>query len=150
VWAQNHSGPRSPLAGTWSLQAADEIRPDGVRVQSYGPEPRGVLMVDDDGRYSLQIFRTERPKFATGDKRRGTPQEYEAAVLGTSAHVGRVDVDSANGILVFHIELASFPNWEGTEQKRKYVTSGDELTYQVPTAASGNGTTPISVWRRVP
>jgi Lipocalin-like domain len=70
-------------------------------------------------------------------------------VLGTSTHVGRVDVDPANGVLVFHIELASFPNWEGTEQKRKYVMSGDELTYQVPTAASGNGTTPISVWRRV-
>jgi hypothetical protein len=149
-----HSAPspatgRSPLAGTWSLRAADEIRTDGTRAQSYGPNPRGILMVDDEGRYSLQIFRPDRPRFASGDKRRGTEDEYSAAVLGTSAHIGRVAVDSANGILIFSIELASFPNWDATEQRREYTLSGDELSYRVPASASGNGTVAISVWRRI-
>jgi hypothetical protein len=47
---------------------------------------------------------------------------------------------------VFKIEHAMFPNWEGTEQKRKFSISGDELTYHVPTASAG-GTSEL-VWRR--
>lgn len=148
LFAQNRP-TASPLAGTWTLRAADEIRPDGTRAASYGPEPRGLLIIDADGRYSLQIFRVARRKFASGDKRRGTAEEYEDAALGMSSHIGRVAVDSASGLLVFRIELASFPNWDGTEQRRRYELSGNELSYQVPTSATGNGTIPISVWRRV-
>jgi hypothetical protein len=104
-------------------------------------------MIDDTGRYSLQIFRPGRPKFASGDKRRGTPQEYEAAVMGMSTHVGHIVVDPANQTLIFQIDLAAFPNWDQTQQKRKFQLSGDELSYQVPATAAG-GTIAASVWRR--
>lgn len=141
--------PATPsLAGTWILRAADELHADGSRVPSYGPNPQGVLMIDAEGRYSLQIFRPERPKFASGDKKRGTPEEYEAAVLGGSTHIGRIVVDAANRVLIFHIDFASFPNWDQTEQKRQYRLAGDELSYQVPATAHGDGTVAISVWRR--
>jgi hypothetical protein len=137
------------LAGTWTLTAADEIRADGTRVQSYGPDPQGLLIVDEDGRYSLQIFRPDRPKFAAGSKLKGTGAEYEAAVLGMSSHVGRCSIDPASGTLTFRIERASYPNWDGTEQKRKYKLTGDELTYEIPASATGDGTIPRSSWRRV-
>jgi hypothetical protein len=136
------------LVGTWTLSAADEIRPDGTRVQSYGPNPQGMLFIDDGGRYSLQIFRPDRPKFASGDKRHGTAEEYEAAVLGMSSHVGHCALDPASGTLTFRIDLASYPNWEATEQKRTFQLSGDELSYRIPASAS-NGIVAISVWRRV-
>jgi hypothetical protein len=135
------------LAGTWSLVAADDIRPDGTRVQGYGTNPRGLLILNADGRYSLQLFRSDRPKFASGNKRQGSAAEYEAAVMGMSSHVGRYDVHSANSTITFRIELASFPNWEGTEQTRPFELHGDELSYRVP--ATADGTVPISVWRRV-
>jgi lipocalin-like protein len=140
---------RSPLAGTWILTAADEIQPGGARIHSYGEEPKGLLMVDDSGRYSLQIFRTGRRRFASGDKRRGTPEEYVDAVLGMSSHTGRCFIDPADDMLVFQIELAAYPNWEGTVQRRAYTLSGEQLAYRIPVAASGNGTIPISEWRRV-
>jgi hypothetical protein len=140
---------RSPLVGTWTLRAADEIRPDGSRVPSYGESPQGTLMIDDEGRYSLQIFRPGRPRFETGDKGRGTAEEYRAAVLGMSSHIGHVALDAAHGHIVFRIEIASFPNWDATEQKRQFQMTGDELSYQVPAAATGNGTVAVSVWRRV-
>ena len=141
---------RSPLAGTWVLRAAEIIGPDGARVTdpAYGPDAKGVLMVDGDGQYSLQIFRPDRPKFASGDKKRGTPQEYEAAVLGLSTHVGHIVVDAARQTLQFKIDHAAFPNWEHTTQTRQYKLSGDELSYQVP-ASAGAGTIAVSVWRRV-
>jgi hypothetical protein len=67
-------------------------------------------------------------------------------VQGASCHYGRVDVDAARGALVFHIEGASFPNWEGTEQVRVFALAGDELSWRVPPRP--NGDVPLSVWRR--
>lgn len=139
----------APLVGTWELTAADDLRPDGSRVPAYGEHPRGLLMIDASGQYSLQIYRTEAAKFASGDKKRGTPQEYEAAVLRMSAHVGHCTLDPANGIVTFAIDLAAYPNWEGTVQKRQYTLEGDTLSYQIPASASSGGNVPISVWKKV-
>jgi Lipocalin-like domain len=147
--ASGCAASRSSLAGTWTLRAADEIRPDGTRAASYGPNPQGLLMIADDGRYSMQIFRPGRPRFETGDKKRGTPEEYQAAALGMSSHIGHVTLDPDHGLITFRIELASFPNWDATEQKREVQLTGDELSYRVPASATGNGTVAISVWRRV-
>lgn len=135
------------LAGTWTLAAADDLHADGSRTRGYGQAPKGRLIIDAAGRYSLQIFKAERARFASGDKRKGTAAEFEGAVLGSSTHYGTVAVDEAAHVLVFRIEGASYPNWEGTEQRRSYELKGGELSYQVPPAP--DGTIPISVWRRV-
>lgn len=138
---------RSPLAGTWRLTGADEIRPDGTIVEPYGASAEGLLIVDDSGRYSLQIFRPDRQRFAAGDKQKGTPAEYEAAVKGMSSHIGVCSIE--NGLLLFRIDRASYPNWEGTTQRRAYQLKGDELSYEIPPSATGNGTISRSRWKRV-
>jgi hypothetical protein len=138
------------LEGTWIMTSAYEILADGTRTTNYGERPNGLMMVDKVGRYSIQIFRPNRPKFASGDKRRGTPEEYREAVLGASTNTGRVVVDPVNGKLIFKIETAVYPNWEGTEQVRNYTFKDDTLTYSVPASASGNGTVAYSIWQRVP
>jgi hypothetical protein len=137
----------SPLAGTWTLVAADVLHADGSRGRDYGAAPIGRLLVDAHGRYSLQIFKAERPRFASSDKGQGTAGEFSAAVLGASTHYGVVTVDTERQLLTFQIEGASFPNWEGTQQKRHFELTGDELRYQVPPRA--NGDIPLSVWRRL-
>ena len=118
------------LTGTWTLVAADDLHTDGTRSHGYGEAPKGRLIIDGQGRYSLQIFKAERARFAAGDKRKGVPAEYESAVLGSSTHYGEVEVDPAAHILTFRIDGASYPNWEGTQQKRRYELKGDELSYQ--------------------
>jgi hypothetical protein len=143
AWAD----PAPQLAGTWALVAADVVHPNGAREHDYGAAPKGLLMIDPQGRYSLQIFNSERPKFASGDRANGTPAEYAAAVLGTSTHFGTLTVDPAAHTLVFRIDAASFPNQDGTVQKRTYELAGDELSYRV--APRPNGDVPISVWRRI-
>lgn len=136
----------SPLTGTWVLAAADVVHPDGRREHDYGAAPKGLLMIDGQGRYTLQIFKAERPRFASGDRAKGTPAEYEAAVLGSSTHFGVLSVDTGAHVLTFKVEAASFPNQDGTIQKRAYELVGDELSYRV--APRPNGDVPISVWRR--
>jgi len=137
----------TPLVGTWTLVAADVLHADGTRTRDYGAAPKGLLQIDAHGRYSLQIFSAERPRFAANDKRAGTDAEYRSAVLGASTHYGTVSLDAPHGTLTFNIEAASFPNWEGAVQTRQYELNGDELSYRVPSRPDGN--TPISVWRRL-
>ncbi|WP_092281665.1 MULTISPECIES: lipocalin-like domain-containing protein [unclassified Duganella] len=71
---------------TWALVSADKIRPDGARQHDYGEAPSGLLMIDNDGRYTLQIYQHGRPHFSGGDKKNGTAQEFRAAVGGSSTH----------------------------------------------------------------
>jgi len=52
----------------------------------------------------------------------------------------------ADHILNFHIERSTFPNWDGTDQKRIVTLTGDEMKYTNP-AASGGGKAEI-VWGR--
>lgn len=137
------------LAGTWVMDSAYEILADGKRVTNYGEHPAGLMMIDGDGRYTVQIFRRDRPRFSSGDKTDGTPEEYREAVLGSSTHFGRVSVDPAAATLTFEVEAASWANWEGRRQVREYRYENGLLTYQVPASASGNGTIAYSIWRKV-
>src|SRR5579862_8179491 len=58
--ARNSDG--ASFAGTWTLTAADEIRPDGKRVQAYGDHPEGQLMFDQEGNYSVWVSRAMQTK----------------------------------------------------------------------------------------
>ncbi|CAN5173680.1 hypothetical protein BH09PSE1_BH09PSE1_29870 [soil metagenome] len=141
------SRPDSPLKGVWTLVAADVRHPDGTVGRDYGAAPAGLLIAAADGHYALQIFDTSRPRFASGDKATGTPEEYRGTVMGQSTHFGTVAVDRGAGTLTFNIEQSAYANWNATSQRRQYELNGDELSYRVP--ARANGDVPISIWRRV-
>lgn len=136
-----------PLQGTWTLVAADKLLPDGERTRDYGENPKGRLIIDGKGRYSLQIFKSERLRFVSDNKPDASVDELKSAVMGSSTHYGSVAIDERAALLVFSIEGSSFPNWEGTTQRRQYRLNGAELQYQVPPRADGS--IPISVWRRL-
>ena len=137
----------SPLVGAWTLTAADVIKPDGTRTQDYGPNPHGLAFFTADGHYSVAIYGGYRLKFASNDKRRGTPEEYKDASLGMSAHFGTCAVDVVKGTITFKIDSASFPNWDGTTQVRQFTLTGDELTWRVPPRP--DGWVPVSSFKRV-
>jgi len=144
--AQAQTRP-SPLQGTWILIAADKRLPNGDIARDYGEHPKGRLMVDASGQYSLQIFRSDRERFGSDSKAEGSAEDFRSAVMGSSTHYGVVAIDERANELVFTIDGASFPNWEGTTQRRRYTLEGVELRYSVPPRADGS--VPISVWRRV-
>jgi len=137
------------LQGTWEMVSAYEIRADGTRSTNYGEHPLGLLTVDAAHRYNMQIFKVGRPAFASGDKARGTPDEYRQAVVGSSTHFGTVTIDRARHELMFDVKGASFPNWEGKRQVRDYTFKDGLLSYAVPASASSSGIVAYSIWRRV-
>jgi hypothetical protein len=147
--AAKSSEPASKgLIGTWTLVLVDNVLPDGSRIHLYGDAPQGILTFDANGRYTLQILRTGRPKFAANDKSKGTPEENAPAVQGSNAHWGRYEVNEADGTLTFFIDHASFPNWEGTQQKRKFTINGDRLKYIVPAPTTGAKAIGEVEWQR--
>jgi hypothetical protein len=141
---------KEAVVGTWTLLITDDVQADGTHVPGYGPNPMGTLILTPDGHYSLQIIRAGRPKFAANSRLKGTPDENKAAIQGMISHFGTYTVNDADKSLNFRIEGSSFPNWDGTTQKRMItsLTAGDELTWITPNPSSGAGHSELA-WKWV-
>lgn len=135
------------LVGTWRLIAADKILPDGQQVADMGANPGGIAVFTKDGNYVVEIFRGDRMKFASGDRSKGTAEEYKGAVTGMSCHFGTYSVNPDKGDITFNIEHASYPNWDTTARVSPFTLKGDTLRWQVP--ARPDGAIPVSVFKRV-
>jgi hypothetical protein len=134
------------LVGTWSFVNSTGKRPDGS--PTWGTNPKGQVIFTTDGRFSLQLMRSDLPKYASNNRLKGTPDELRATVEGLNAYFGRYSVSESDKTLTFHIEGSSFPNWDGTEQKRPIVSlTPDELKYTNPAPSTGGSATELS-WRR--
>lgn len=136
---------KEQLIGTWTYESVDTVRADGSRVPMFGPDPRGVATFDGHGRYVLITTRAGQAKFASNNRMEGTADENKAVVQGSIAHFGRYTVDETDKTITFHIEASTFPNWNGTEQKRPFTLTGDRLEWT--TAASSGGTAEVVLKR---
>ncbi len=130
---------KEQIVGSWTYVSADTMRPDGSKVPTFGPNPAGLVIFGNDGRYVSLVVRSDMPKFGSNSRTSGTPEENKAAVEGSIATFGRYTINEAEKTLILQIERSSFPNWNGTEQKRPITIAGDELKYMVPMASSGTG-----------
>src|SRR4029079_14481888 len=140
-----HAQTAKDLVGAW-IAVSNVAEQGGVKSEPYGPAPNGMLIFEPNGHYGLVLSRKDVPKFASNNRTKGTPDENKAAVQGTISHFGRYTVNEAAKSIVFHIDLSTYPNFNGTEQKRSFELVGDQLKYTVP-AFSGGGTA-VAVWRR--
>jgi hypothetical protein len=136
------------LVGSWRLTAADKILPDGRQVADYGEAPRGVAIFTTNGQYVVEIFQTGRIKFASPDLTKGASKDYKDTVLKISCHFGTYAVDEAKGTITFHIDRASFPDWDETTSIRTFTLEGDKLAWRVPPRPDGS--IPVSVFSRIP
>ncbi len=66
---------------------------------------------------------------------------------GSIAYFGTYSVSETDKTFATHIEGATFPDWIGTDQKRSFTISGDELKWTTPTTSLGSGTA-LDVWKR--
>ena len=133
------------LAGTWTL-VSSVTEQGGNKTDTFGPNPKGILTVDANGRYVIAVARAGLPKVASNNRTTATPEENKAIVGGSNTHFGTLSVNAADKTITFKIETSTFPNWDGTEQKRAFTITGDELQYTAA-AASGGGTATV-VWKR--
>ncbi len=152
AWAQQKGQSlKQQLVGTWTLVSNYGEYKDGKRINVFGEKPKGLFMVDRNGRFSFHLFdSTNRQKFASNSRMAGTAEENKAAVLAIQTYYGTYSVDEKEHSLTFRIEYSVFPNWDGTERKISIAIKGDEMQYVAAPVPSPNGPfVPHIVWKRV-
>ena len=134
------------LVGTWQLVSNVETTADGKKTDQFGPNPHGILYFESNGHYVLSIMRDGLPKFAAKGRAHGTDEENKAVVQGSISHFGTYEVEGDK--IVYHVEHATFPNWDGSTSKRPFKITGDELSFFVPSASAGPGSSSVVTWKR--
>jgi hypothetical protein len=138
---------KEQLIGTWVAVSVVATRPDGTKINSFGPDVKGMQIFDSNGRVVIVLMRADLPKFASNSRDTGTGEENRAVVQGSSTLFGTYTVDEAAKAVSIQIEAATFPNWTGTIQNRSVTISGDDLTVTGFTGTLGGA--PESKWKRV-
>jgi len=139
---------KDQFVGTWTLVSIRYVRADGAAIEPFGSNAKGMLVFDGT-RFATQVMAANLPKFASNNRMVGTPEEYEAISHGVVAYFGTYTVNEADRIVTLHIERSSFPNWEGTDQQRKFEFVGDELRYTAANSTANPAEAAQLVWKRV-
>src|SRR5215510_6050079 len=128
---QSAKSDEERFIGTWTLvsltsgEGANQTLP-------YGPNPKGTMMADANGRFSIMVARSDLP-----NRMSGTPEENKAIVQGSIAYFGTYSIDEATHVLTVNIEGSTFPNFTSGTQTRILSFDGDEVTYFNPTPSMG-------------
>lgn len=136
----------SDLHGTWLL-VSSVTEKDGSKTDQFGAGAAGMMTLDAGNHFMLTIIGPDLPKFASNNRAAATPEESKAVVAKSIAMIGTYAHNPTDKTLTFSVESSTFPNWNGTKQKRIIVAATkDELKYITPTASSGG--VAIVSWRR--
>ena len=128
---------KEQLIGTWTIVSVVNTRPDGTKFDPFGGKATGLMMSDGAGHFSYQIIRSDIPKLASNNRQQGTADEFKAMAQGVLAYFGTYSLDDSGKTLTQHIEISSFPNFNGTKRIWEIALTGDELTITGQAAASG-------------
>jgi hypothetical protein len=143
---QTRKSDKEQLVGSWilvSLTAGDGAK----QTMPYGPNPKGTMMVDANGRFSITVARSDLPRFASDNRMTGTPEENTAIVQGCISYFGTYSIDEATHVITVNVEGSTFPNFDGGTQTRILSFRGDEVTYLNPTPSMGGGTAKVTYRR---
>jgi len=138
---------KEQLVGTWTFVSAVDVQKDGTKVDTWGANPKGMLVLDANGRYVLVINRSDLPKFASNRRDQGTAEENKAVMKGLIVTFGTYSVNEADKTLTTKVEGGSFPNFYGVNQRRTITSlNAEELKYTNP--ATSTGTSAQVTWKR--
>ena len=147
VAADESTSLKEQVVGTWSLVSLTVHQPDR-KVELFGENPRGIQIMDPNGRFVNFITRSSLPLYAGNNRMQGTAEEYAAIGKGSNAIYGTYEVDEESQTVTFNVEVSTFPNWEGEKQRRQSTIEGDVWRYTNPMTTIGDGHVEV-VWKRL-
>ena len=110
---------RNKFVGTWKLVAAEG---KGPLMERLGDNPVGMLSYDEAGNMAVQMMNEDRatlPLASDGD--------YEKALRGYMAYFGSYELDLVERIVSHNILGSIQPGDIGTQFKRHFEFSGEQL-----------------------
>ena len=139
------------FVGTWRLVSFVCHGADGHETNTYGSKPNGLLMYDKGRRMSVQIARSNRTVFESGDPVNAGSEELKDAFDGYFGYFGRYTVDETAGTVTHHVEGGSSPSFVGTDQRRFFTWLGDLLVLSTAPELTGwSEVTYVATWERQP
>ena len=101
---------KDQLVGSWIFVSSTTKAEDGS--PAWGTNPKGLVIFTASGRYSTHLLRSDRPKFASNSRLKGTPEENKAAVHG-NVSIGTYTVDEANKTFTIRFVGSTIQIWRG-------------------------------------
>lgn len=141
----------APMVGAWELISFKIQKSNGEVIYPFGKNAQGSIVYTDSGRFSAQVVRPDRPRFASGDQMKGTPEEIKANYEGYVSYYGSYEFDNEKGTIIHHVEGSLFPNWEGQDLKRFFELSDNRLEISTPPTLWGGGGEVVGtlIWKRI-
>lgn len=144
------TGAAGPLIGTWRLVSAGNIHKDGrfEPFAEYGPHPIGYLMYDVTGHMCVSLANPNHPRWANADK--PTDAEKIESFRVMFAYCGTYEIQEKEHRVIHRPEMASWPDYVGTDQVRPYRLEGNRLILSGHETAPGDEASDYQIiWERV-
>ena len=138
---------KNNVVGSWSL-ISGYMDNHGKRIDILGPHPGGMVVFTEDLHFIVIVHNPDIPKFASGDRATGTPEEYKMAMMSSLGVYGTYTVDENGDFLEQHVIGSTFPNMNGSSRGRAELTEkvdGDKLMENLKIA---DGISINIVWQR--
>jgi hypothetical protein len=143
--AQPANSTKARMVGTWTLVSL--TGGDGANLSDpFGQNPKGVMTVDADGRFSIIIRRADLPRIASDNRLTATPEEGQTIVRSSIAYFGTLAFTDGAEVTA-HILSSTFANADGQSQRRVVTFRDDEMEYANFSSSFGAAVAK-AVWRR--
>ncbi|MFD9892418.1 lipocalin-like domain-containing protein [Amycolatopsis sp. NPDC059027] len=119
---------RARLLGSWRMIDWKVFRGHETRDPPLGPAAActGLLIYTEEGTMSANLMLAGRASFADGSLDRGTQEERAEAYRSIISYTGTYEVDEPTATVVHHVQIATFPNFVGTDLARTCVFEGED------------------------
>lgn len=135
---------KDQIVGTWSVESNVEHYADGKSV-SWGQTLKGLQIFDAGGRFVLM-----EAEVGSRSKADGNPALNPVGKM--VSYFGTYAVNETEKTLTYQIVGASFPNWDGSEQKRVVATlDASKLVYKTaaPIPSPQGPFVPVVTWTKL-
>src|SRR5262245_36268608 len=97
---------------------------------------------------AVQLMRTDRPAFASGDAFQSTPEEIKAGYEGYTTYFGSYIVDEVARTVTRHVQGHTCPNYSGSKVTLEFALVDQCLTLRASIRRDGRPLTALLIWTR--
>jgi hypothetical protein len=139
---------KNNVAGNWKLISA-YMNNHGTRINVLGSNPAGMLVFTEDLHFIIVLNNPDIPKFVSGDRSNGTPEEYKTAVVNSLGVYGTYTIDENGDFLEEQVLGSTFPNMNGTNRGRNEITEKVDGNRMLENLKIADGINLNVVWQRI-
>jgi hypothetical protein len=138
---------KNNLVGCWNLTSG-HLDNHGKRIDVLGLHPGGMLIFTEDLHFIVVVNNPDIQKFVSGDRSKGTMEEYKTAVTNSLGVYGTYTIDENGDFLEEHVIGSTFQNMNGTSRGRNELTEKVDGSRMMENLKIADGVSMNIVWQR--